>query len=172
MLYCNKRGQPKNVCVWCKFQDVFSTTWPHGLISKRGVLRMGASVWGLSLPSQVTAQVQHVEWKQKLSWLSHCLQLALPLSLSLFSPYFTLSLCCFASFIMLIRFACQHTHNWVWIKGGLEKERRNDGGSDDDGARMDHCYFGMFMVCTPHTHTYTHTTAETGNILDTVFKFN
>lgn len=55
---------------------------------------------------------------------------------------------------MLIRFACQHTQ-LSEDREGLEKERRNDGGSDDDGARMDHCYFGMFMVCTPHTHADT-----------------
>lgn len=150
-----KRAAEKCVCVWCKFQDVFSTTWPHGLISKGGVLGMGASVWGLSLPSQVTAQVQHVEWKQKLSWLSHCLQLALPLSLSLFSPYFTLSLCCFASFIMLIRFACQHTHNWVWIEGGCEKRDAMMVAA----TTMGHEWTIVILACSwcaHHTHTYTH----------------
>lgn len=168
MLYCNKRGQPKNVCVWCKFQDVFSTTWPHGLISKRGVLGMGARVWGLSLPSQVTAQVQHVEWKQKLSWLSHCLQLALPLSL--FSLYFTLSLCCFASFIMLIRFACQHTHNWVWIEGVGKRETQWWWQRRRWGTNGPLLFWHVYGVHTTHTHR--HTTTETGNILDTVFKFN
>lgn len=160
-----KEGSRK-MCVWCKFQDVFSTTWPHGLISKRGVLGSGGEClrFVIAFTGDSTSSTR---WVKTETQLVVSLPTALPLFLC--SPYLTLSLCCFASFIMLIRFACQHTQ-LSEDREGLGKERRNDGGSDDDGARMDHCYFGMFMVCTPHTHT--DTTAETGNILDTVFKFN
>lgn len=148
-----KEGSRKMCVCGVNFKMCFP---PHGHMASS--VREGCWGWG---PVFEVCHCLH-RWQHKFNTLSEnrnsagCLiaYSSLSFSLSLFSPYFTLSLCCFASFIMLIRFACQHTHNWVW-RGGLGKERRNDGGSDDDGARMDHCYFGMFMVCTPHTHTHT-----------------
>lgn len=164
-----KRAAEKCVCVWCEFQDVFSTTWPHGLISKRGVLGMGASVWGLSLPSQVTAQVQHVEWKQKLSWLSHCLQLALPLSLSLLPILLYLSVALLHSLCLLDLPVSTHTTG-CGQRGAVKRETQWWWQRRRWGTNGPLLFLHVYGVHT--THTRRHTTAGTGNILDTVFKFN
>lgn len=167
MLCCNKRGQPKNV--WCKFQDVFSTTWPHGLISKGWC--GGGAVWGLSLPSQVTAQVQHVERKQKLSWLSHCLQLALSLSCSLFSLSYSISVALLHSLCLLD--LTVSTHSWVWTERGGEKADATTVAATTMGHEWTIVILAC-LWCAHHTHrdTHRHTNAQVSNILDTVFKFN
>lgn len=151
MLCCNKRGQPKNV--WCKFQDVFSTTWPHGLISKGWC--GGGAVWGLSLPSQVTAQVQHVERKQKLSWLSHCLQLALSLSRSLFSLSYSISVALLHSLCLLD--LTVSTHSWVWTERDGKRQTQRRWRRRRWGTNGPLLFWHVYGVHTTHTETRTDT---------------
>lgn len=84
--------------MWCKFQDVFAT-WPTsgpGQAVTAMRRKRGDGDGGSSLPSQVTAQVQHVERKQKLSWLSHSRSLLSSLSsppqVLFYSFYFSVAL--------------------------------------------------------------------------------
>jgi len=75
-----------------------------------------------------------------------------------------------ASFIMLIIFACQHSWGWETVEIDSVIE------IDIQLPRMDHCYFGIFMVSL-HTPTPTHTHTHIADIvqakyLATVFKLN
>lgn len=136
--------------MWCKFQDVFlchmATNGTGGSDYYIQGEEGGVDLYGLSLPSQVTAQVQHVERKQKLSWLSTS---PLPPFLFFSSTHSTSpSLFCFASFIMLIRFACQqHT-------AGCGKRQ------EEMATTMGHEWTIVILAClwcAQHAHTHLRT---------------
>lgn len=163
-----KEGSRKMCVCGVNFKMCFP---PHGHMASS--VREGCWGWG---PVFEVCHCLH-RWQHKFNTLSEnrnsagCLiaYSSLSLSLSLSSPYFTLSLCCFASFIMLIRFACQHTQ-LSEDREGLGKETQWWWQRRRWGTNGPLLFLHVYGVHT--THTRRHTTAGTGNILDTVFKFN
>lgn len=149
-----KEGSRKMCVCGVNFKMCFP---PHGHMPSS--VREGCWGWGREF------EVCHClhRWQHKFNTLSEnrnsagCLiaYSSLSLSLSLIAPYLTLSLCCFASFIMLIRFACQHTHNWVWIEGGWEKRDAMMVAATTMGHEWTIVILAC-LWCAHHTHTHTH----------------
>lgn len=136
--------------MWCKFQDVFLCHMATNVGAGGSDYYIwgevgGVDLYGLSLPSQVTAQVQHVERKQKLSWLSpsphhFCSSLLLILLLLL----------CFALLHSLCLLDLPVSSTQLVVARGRRRWRRRWG---TNGPLL---FWHVYGVHNTHTHTLTH----------------